>query len=72
MLVLAGMSYELRVAGRAPERFATSAEAESRARELVRGNADLQIEIFDLETGQPYAPAASAGEREDMARKVGF
>jgi hypothetical protein len=35
-------------------------------------NADCVIEIFDLTTGRPYAPAASAQDREAMSRKIGF
>lgn len=66
------MAYELRIARQATERFDRVEEAQARARDLLRQNADTQVEIFDLSTGRPYAPAASAEEGEDMARKVGF
>jgi hypothetical protein len=66
------MAYELRLDGRALERFETSDAAEARARELIRDDADRQVEIIDLETGRPYAPAAEAGDREALSRKIGF
>jgi hypothetical protein len=66
------MAYELRRCGHAAERFDTAAEAEARARDLVRADADLQVAIIDLATGRPYAPAADAAEREAMAKKVGY
>ena len=68
----AGMPYELRLAGQRPERFETSDAAEARARALIKDDADRQVEIIDLATGRPYAPAAGAGEREALSRKVGF
>jgi hypothetical protein len=66
------MSYELRKDGRVAGRFETSKEAEAHAREMLRENADSVIEVIDLTTGRPYGPAASAEDREAMARKIGF
>ena len=66
------MPYELRLAGQTPERFDTSDAAEARARELIRADADRQVEIIDLATGRPYAPAAGAKDREEISRKGGF
>ncbi|WP_428486845.1 hypothetical protein [Rhodopila sp.] len=66
------MPYELRIDGQASGRFETSDEAEARARAILRENADNVVEIFDLSTGRPYAPAAGAEDRDAMARKIGF
>jgi hypothetical protein len=66
------MPYELRMNGRACGRFETSDEAERQARTLLRENADNNIEIIDLVSGQPYAPAASAEDRDALAKKIGF
>jgi hypothetical protein len=66
------MAYELRIGGRAAARYETSEEAELRTRAMMADNADCAIEIFDLSTGQPYAPAASAEDREALSRKIGF
>ncbi|HYZ24813.1 MAG TPA: hypothetical protein VE690_21920 [Rhodopila sp.] len=68
----AGMPYELRLDGRLLERFETPDAAEARARQLIRDDADRQVEIIDLATGRPYAPAAGAADREALSRKVGF
>ncbi len=66
------MAYELRIAGRADSQFDRLEQAESRAREVLLGNADADVAIIDLATGKPYAPAADAAERERLARKIGF
>ena len=66
------MSFELRIGGQAIDRFDSADDAEARARSLVRENADIVIEIIDLSTGRPYAPAAGAGDRDSLAGKVGF
>ena len=66
------MSFELRIGGQGVERFEQADEAEVRARGLVRENADIIVEIIDLSTGRPYAPAAGAGERDSLAGKIGF
>lgn len=65
------MPYELRTPGRPPEAFDAPDAAEARARELIRADADLQVEIIDLFTGRPYAPAAGESERERLAKKLG-
>ena len=69
---MASMPYELRMNGRPIGRFDTSNEAEQQARALIRQNADNVVEIIDLASGQPYAPAASGGDRDALARKIGF
>lgn len=66
------MAYELRMAGHPAERFDDANAAEQRAREIVRADADAQLEIVDLATGKPYAPGASQADRDDLSRKVGF
>lgn len=66
------MSFELRIGGQAIDRFESADNAETRARALVRENADIVVEIIDLSTGRPYAPAAGAGDREALAGKIGF
>jgi hypothetical protein len=70
------MEFELRVGGDCIARFETAEAAETRARELVRANADIIVEIIDLNTGRPtgrpYAPAADEAGREALARKIGF
>jgi hypothetical protein len=66
------MSFELRIGGESIERFEKSEDAEARARALVRENADIVVEIIDLSTGRPYAPAAGAGDRDALAGKIGF
>ncbi len=66
------MAYELRIHGRAECRYETAEEAELRARAILADNADSVIEIFDLSTGRPYAPAASVQDRETMSRRIGF
>ena len=65
------MAYELRCRG-STERFDTADGAEARARAIILENADAVIEIIDLATGRPYAPAASPADREALTRKIGF
>ncbi len=66
------MAYELRVSGQAEGRYETSDEAEARARDIIRQDADSAVEVIDLSTGRPYAPGAGAADREELARKIGF
>jgi hypothetical protein len=66
------MPYELRMNGRTIGRFEASDEAERQARALIRQNADNVVEIIDLVSGQPYAPAASSKDRDALAKKIGF
>ncbi|MFL5256506.1 MAG: hypothetical protein ACJ8AI_27150 [Rhodopila sp.] len=66
------MPYELRTPGRPAEQFETPEAAEAKARDLIKADADAQVEVIDLTTGRPYAPAAGAGDREHLSRKVGF
>jgi len=62
--------YELRLDGQPAGHFDTADAAESLPRDLLRQDADSIVEIFDLSTGRPYAPAAGAGDKEDLARKM--
>ena len=64
------MPYELRIGGRAEGQFDTSDEAVARAKVVVREDADRVVEVIDLSTGRPYAPASSADERDAMARTI--
>ena len=66
------MPYELRVGGDLEGRYDTSDLAEERARAIIRTNADSAVEIIDLATGRPYAPGASAEDRDTLAQKIGF
>jgi hypothetical protein len=66
------MPYELRVGGRAAGRYEMSGEAEKQARQIIRSDADSVVEIIDLSTGRPYAPASGVGDREALAKKIGY
>jgi hypothetical protein len=66
------MAYELRIRGRLERRYDTPEQAEARAREIMAGNADCVVEIFDLSTGRANAPAASVADREALSRTIGF
>ena len=66
------MAYKLRIAGQPRDRYKTPEEAVARAREVVRQDADSVVEIIDLTTGNPYALAAGAGDREALSGKIGF
>jgi hypothetical protein len=63
------MAFELRGRGKT-EQYDTASEAETRARTIILEDADASVEIIDLSTGRPYAPAASQKDRETLARKV--
>jgi hypothetical protein len=63
------VAFELRVPGKT-EQYDTASEAETRAQTIILEDADASIEIIDLSTGRPYAPAASRKDRETLARKV--
>jgi hypothetical protein len=65
------MAFELTFRGNA-EQLDTAAEAEERARAIILDDADATVEIIDLSTGRPYAPAASRQDRDALARKIGF
>ena len=66
------MPYELRTPGGPPEQFDRAEDAEARARDLIRADADTQIDVIDLTTGRPYAPAAAADDRNRIAGKIGY
>jgi hypothetical protein len=66
------MPYELLVDGRTAGRYEMSDEAEEHARQIIRSNADSVVEIIDLSTGRPYAPAAGVGDRDTLAKKIGY
>ena len=66
------MAYELRIDGRAAGRFEQSEDAVEAVKRLLQQRPDCEPEIFDLETGKPFAPAASRGWREHLANMVGF
>lgn len=66
------MPYEVRVNGRAVAIHERQRDALAEVKELVARDPDAQTEIINTLTGQPAAPGASAEEREDYARKVGF
>ncbi len=66
------MPYTVHLDGKTVATFDTEEEAVARARAILRDDADKQPEVLDAETGQPVAPGASSGSRDDLARKVGF
>jgi hypothetical protein len=68
----ATMTFTLRLDGTTVATFDTEEEAVARARAILRDDADKQPEVLDAETGQPVAPGASKGSRDDLARKMGF
>jgi hypothetical protein len=66
------MPYELRTPGRPAERFDSAEDAEVRARDLIRVDADTRVDVIDLTTGRPYAPASVEEDRDRIAGKVGY
>jgi hypothetical protein len=66
------MAYELRVGGAPKGQFGTEEAAVAAARDVIREDADADVEVFDLETGKPCAPGASQTWRDDLAKRVGF
>lgn len=66
------MAFELRTSGSPSITFDTEQEAIAAARDVLRGNADAEVDIIDTTTGQPVAPGASGSWREDLAGRVGF
>jgi len=66
------MPYTVRLDGKTVATFDTQEEAVARASAMLREDADKQPEVLDAATGQPVAPGASKGSRDDLARKVGF
>jgi hypothetical protein len=66
------MPFEVRVDRRTIGTFPTAEEALAKARAILQADADHQPEELDTDTGQPVAPAASNGLRDDLARKIGY
>ena len=66
------MTYELRIGGGPKGRFDTEEAAVAAARDVIRRDADADVEIFNLQTGRPCAPGASKTWREALANRVGF
>ena len=66
------MAYELRQNGTVTGRFDTEEAAVAAAAELIRADADANVEVLDTATGQPAAPGASTASREELAKRVGF
>jgi hypothetical protein len=66
------MPFTVRLGGKTLATFDTEEEAVARARAILQDDADKQPEVLDAQTGQPVAPGASKGSRDDLARKVGF
>jgi hypothetical protein len=66
------MPFALRLDRRTLGTYATQDEALAAARRVVQENADHQPEVLDTDTGEPVAPAASAGDRDLLARKIGY
>ncbi|HKM61005.1 MAG TPA: hypothetical protein VJY39_00815 [Acidisphaera sp.] len=62
------MPHEVRIDGRPAARFDTQAKAVAHA----SVHADENSEVVDAETGEPAARGATAEDRGDLARKVGF
>lgn len=66
------MAYELRIGGTPKGQFDTEEAAVAAARDVIREDADADVEIFNLETGRPCAPGASKTWRDALAKRVGF
>ncbi len=66
------MPYEIWIGGQSQGVFATEAEAVARAREVVRATPDAEPEIIDTETDRAAAPGGTKGDREDLAKKIGY
>lgn len=66
------MTHAVRFDGKTVATSDTEEEAVARARTSLRDDADKQPEVLDAVTGQPVAPRARKGSRDDLARKVGF
>ena len=66
------MGYELRVAGRAAQRFETEPEAVAAARRCLADDPEAEPEVIDLATGRACAPGASKAWREELKGRVGF
>jgi hypothetical protein len=66
------MTYELRIGGVPKAQFGTEEAAVAAARDVIRENADADVEIFDLTTGRACAPGASKRWRDELANRVGF
>ena len=66
------MPFELRVDRTTVATFDTEEETLAQARALVQRDANAQPEVLDANTGRSVGPAASAGGRDDLARKIGY
>ena len=66
------MAYEVRIGGKAVGAFDTTEAALDHVRGAIKAAPDCEPEIFDTETGKPFAPAASKGWREHLANNVGY
>jgi len=66
------MAYVLRIGGTFKEQHDTEEAAITAARDVIRADADADVEILDSETGKPCAPGASKSWREELAKRIGF
>ncbi|HEX5325284.1 MAG TPA: hypothetical protein VFW75_01320 [Acetobacteraceae bacterium] len=66
------MRYQVHIEKREVGSFATSEEALAWVRRELKTRPDCEPEILDGETGQPFAPAASRGWRDQLAKTVGY
>ena len=66
------MPYELRQPGAAPVIYDSEEAAVAAASAALRRDPDLELEIFDVATGEPCAPGASRSWREELRNRIGF
>jgi hypothetical protein len=52
--------------------FPTEEAALAGVRQELKACPDCEPEVIDTTTGKPFAPAASHGWREHLAKKVGY
>jgi len=66
------MGYEVRLDQRSVGEFPTTEAALARVRDELKARPDCEPESIDTATGKPFAPAASRGWREQLAKEVGY
>jgi hypothetical protein len=66
------MPYEVRVNGRTVAIHERQRDALAHVKQLVEGDASLETEIVNSETGKAAAPGATREDRENLAKKIGY
>lgn len=66
------MAYELHIDRRHVATFETTDKALEHARDLLRQNAESEVEILDSASRRAVMPASSASWREHLANEIGY